>query len=200
MKPAVALVALLVVTTSADEACKDEHDGCAAWASGGECKKNPTFMRATCPVSCNSCPAPIDPKLTVLGDEEVTMEIENYGTIKLGFFPNAAPVTVEHILTLFRLGCYDTNHIFRVDKGFVAQIQSVGRSSSLGGLSQECEKEAAKTVPGEFTPVRHVRGILSMGRMSDPNSGGSSFSMLLGRRATGPQRARTDEYQWWSGA
>ena len=27
----------------------------------------------------------------------------------------------------------------------------------------------------------HTRGILSMGRMDDPNSGGSSFSMLLGR-------------------
>jgi len=38
-------------------------------------------------------------------------------------------------------------------------------------------------VPGEFTEVPHVRGILSMGRMSDPNSGGSSFSMLLGRAA-----------------
>ena len=50
-------------------------------------------------------------------------------------------------------------------------------------LSDECSREAAKTVPAEFTPVRHVRGILSMGRMSDPNSGGSSFSMLLGRAA-----------------
>jgi len=38
-------------------------------------------------------------------------------------------------------------------------------------------------VPGEFTAVRHVRGILSMGRMSDPDSGGSSFSMVLGRAA-----------------
>ena len=40
---------------------------------------------------------------------------------------------------------------------------------------------AQKNVPAEFTPIRHKRGILSMGRMDDPNSGGSSFSMLLGR-------------------
>ena len=86
-------------------------------------------MKTACPISCHSCPAPIDPKLTVLGDEEVTMEVEGYGTIKLGFYPNAAPVTVKHILNLFRLGCYDTNHVFRVDKGFVAQIQSVSEAS-----------------------------------------------------------------------
>ena len=28
--------------------------------------------------------------------------------------PNAAPVTVKHIVKLFRMGCYDTNHVFRV--------------------------------------------------------------------------------------
>ena len=50
-------------------------------------------------------------------------------------------------------------------------------------LSAECQRESSKTVPGEFTPIRHVRGVLSMGRMDDPNSGGSSFSMLLGRAA-----------------
>ena len=100
-----------------------------------------------------------------------------------GFYPNAAPVTVAHIFKLFRMGCYDTNHIFRVDKGFVAQVQSVSTASVTKPLSPECTAEAQKTVPAEFTPVRHVRGILSMGRTRDPNSGGSSFSMLLGRAA-----------------
>ncbi|KAL3932093.1 MAG: hypothetical protein SGPRY_000845 [Prymnesium sp.] len=172
------LVGLLPFTAA--EQCLDDHAGCSDWARGGECDKNPNFMKVTCPVSCQSCPAPIDPRLTKLGDEEVNIEVEGYGIIKLGFFPNAAPVTVKHILKLFHLGCYDTNHIFRVDKGFVAQLacEQVTRP-----LSEVCAHEAKKTVPAEFTPVRHVRGILSMGRMSDPNSGGSSFSMLLGRAA-----------------
>ena len=47
-------------------------------------------------------------------------------------------------------------------------------------LSSECKEEAEKNVPAEFTSIRHERGILSMGRMSDPDSGGSSFSMVLG--------------------
>lgn len=61
------------------------------------------------------------------------------------------------------------------------QVQSVYQGAVTQTLSAECLKESAKNVPAEFTPIRHVRGILSMGRMADPNSGGSSFSMLLGK-------------------
>lgn len=178
----VLLLCACCLTTKAEE-CVDEQDGCATWAASGECSKNSGFMHTACPKSCNTCPKPVDPKLLELGDEVVTLDVEGYGKIVLGFYPNAAPVTVAHITQLFRLGCYDTNHIFRVDKGFVAQIQSVDTTSVTKELSAACRYEAKKTVPGEFTDIRHVRGILSMGRMSDPDSGGSSFSMLLGRAA-----------------
>ncbi|XP_050203900.1 peptidyl-prolyl cis-trans isomerase CYP23 isoform X2 [Mercurialis annua] len=103
----------------------------------------------------------------------------NYGDIEFGFYPNVAPKTVEHIYKLVRLGCYNTNHFFRVDKGFVAQVADVvgGRSAPMNEVQR---REAEKTVIGEFSKVKHVRGILSMGRYSDPNSASSSFSMLLG--------------------
>lgn len=61
------------------------------------------------------------------------------------------------------------------------QVQSVYQGAVTKPLSEECERESAKTVPGEFTAVPHTKGILSMGRMADPDSGGSSFSMLLGK-------------------
>lgn len=53
--------------------------------------------------------------------------------------------------------------IFQVDKGFVAQVADVvgGRSAPM---NEEQRKEAEKTVIGEFSSVKHVRGILSMGR------------------------------------
>lgn len=38
----------------------------------------------------------------------------NYGDIEFGFYPSVAPKTVEHIFKLVRLGCYNTNHFFRV--------------------------------------------------------------------------------------
>ncbi|KAI5679061.1 hypothetical protein M9H77_10011 [Catharanthus roseus] len=103
----------------------------------------------------------------------------NYGDIEFGFYPNVAPKTVEHIFKLVRLGGYNTNHFFRVDKGFVAQVADVagGRNAPMNEVQRE---EAEKTVVGEFSDVKHVRGILSMGRHSDPDSASSSFSMLLG--------------------
>ncbi|MED6147855.1 cytochrome P450 monooxygenase 23 [Stylosanthes scabra] len=113
-----------------------------------------------------------------LGSTRVVFQT-NYGDIEFGFFPTVAPKTVDHIFKLVRLGGYNTNHFFRVDKGFVAQVADVmgGRSASM---NEEQRKEAEKTVVGEFSKVKHVRGILSMGRYEDPDSGSSSFSILLG--------------------
>ncbi|CAH8349746.1 unnamed protein product [Eruca vesicaria subsp. sativa] len=113
-----------------------------------------------------------------LGSARVVFQT-SYGDIEFGFYPTVAPITVDHIFKLVRLGGYNTNHFFRVDKGFVAQVADVpnGRSAPM---NEEQRKIAYKTVLGEFSDVKHVRGILSMGRHDDPNSGGSSFSMLLG--------------------
>ncbi|KAJ0447016.1 putative peptidylprolyl isomerase [Helianthus annuus] len=115
---------------------------------------------------------------SLLGSARVVFQT-NYGDIEFGFYPSVAPQTVEHIYKLVRLGCYNTNHFFRVDKGFVAQVADVsgGRTAPM---NEEQRKEAEKTIKGEFSDVKHVRGILSMGRYSDPDSAQSSFSMLLG--------------------
>lgn len=115
----------------------------------------------------------------------------NFGDIEFGFYHSVAPKTVEHIFKLVRLGCYNTNHFFRVstkllyaklcivldvkvwgelcscivqvDKGFVAQVADVagGRSAPMNEVQR---LEAEKTIVGEFSDVKHVRGILSMGR------------------------------------
>ncbi|TYK22164.1 peptidyl-prolyl cis-trans isomerase CYP23 isoform X1 [Cucumis melo var. makuwa] len=100
-----------------------------------------------------------------LGSARVVFQT-NYGDIEFGFFPKVAPKTVDHIFKLVRLGCYNTNHFFRVDKGFVAQVADVvgGR---LAPMNEEQKMEAEKTVVGEFSDVKHVRGILSMGRLWD---------------------------------
>ncbi|GLT27684.1 hypothetical protein SLA2020_026650 [Shorea laevis] len=102
-----------------------------------------------------------------------------YGDIEFGFYPSVAPKTVDHIFKLVRLGCYNTNHFFRVDKGFVAQVADVvgGRSAPM---NEDQRREAEKKIVGEFSQVKHVRGILSMGRFDDPDSAQSSFSVLLG--------------------
>ncbi|KAI3467371.1 hypothetical protein Pfo_024034 [Paulownia fortunei] len=117
-----------------------------------------------------------------LGSTRVVFQTD-YGDIEFGFYPSVAPKTVEHIFKLVRLGCYNTNHFFRVDKGFVAQVADVvgGRTAPMNEVQK---LEADKTIVGEFSDVRHVRGILSMGRYSDPDSAQSSFSILLGDALT----------------
>lgn len=53
--------------------------------------------------------------------------------------------------------------IVQVDKGFVAQVADVagGRTAPMNEVQK---LEADKTIVGEFSDVKHVRGILSMGR------------------------------------
>ena len=52
----------------------------------------------------------------------------------------------------------------------------------LSSTTRAVQAEGKKTVPLEVQKdvIHDKRGILSMGRHSDPNSGGSSFSILLG--------------------
>mmetsp|Transcript_33068 Transcript_33068/g.83955 ORF Transcript_33068/g.83955 Transcript_33068/m.83955 type:complete len:233 (-) Transcript_33068:68-766(-) len=120
--------------------------------------------------------ADVDVKLS---EERVVFQLQQ-GDIEFAFLPEVAPVTAKHIFTLVQLGLYTGNHFFRVDKGFVAQTADVtsGRQLPLNAQQQE---HASKTVPLEVKEgVKHHAGVLSMGRYEDPNSGTSSFSILLG--------------------
>lgn len=106
--------------------------------------------------------------------------LTDFGEIHLGFYPEVAPITVEHILKLFQLGAYNTNHIFRVDAGFVAQVSGVS-NGRLAPMNTAMKKEEAKNVPLEVSPeVKHKPGVISMARHEDKNSGTSSFSMIFG--------------------
>lgn len=114
-----------------------------------------------------------------LSDERVVFQTTK-GDIELAFYPDVAPVTSAHILDLCRRGLYISNHFFRVDKGFVAQVDGVvgGRRIPMDAYQREV---ASKKLPGEFSnDVKHTFGTLSMGRYDDPNSATSSFSILLG--------------------
>ena len=162
------------------EPCTNDHAFCDTWKVAGECHKNKSFMDATCPLACGACPPPIPRHLIELADDAAYIDLEQ-GRIVLGFFKNAAPLTTDNILNLFRKGCFRNNHIFRLDRGFVAQVQSVSKTNSRGEISDECDHLGRQRVPLEPSPIRHVPGVLSMGRSEDRNSGTSSFSMLLGK-------------------
>ena len=101
------------------------------------------------------------------------------GDVKIELFPDIAPKHVERIKTLANEGKYDNVVFHRVIEGFMAQTGDVqfGNSSSdkfdldragTGGSS-------LADLPAEFSDIPHEKGVLSMARSSDPNSGNSQF-------------------------
>ena len=51
----------------------------------------------------------------------VTMEVENFGTIKMELYPDQAPETVANFITLANRGFYDGLTFHRVVKDFMIQ-------------------------------------------------------------------------------
>ena len=84
--------------------------------------------------------------LPALSDERLVLQT-TLGDIELAFYPEVAPVTVKHILELGRLGAYNTNHFFRVDKGFVAQARSLRHAAGFGPLRRSRARRGSRSTP-----------------------------------------------------
>jgi cyclophilin family peptidyl-prolyl cis-trans isomerase len=101
----------------------------------------------------------------------------NLGDIAVALYPKAAPQHVAQILNLARKGVFDGVIIYRVEPGFVAQIENFDVRKPALTNSQFAE---IRKLPAEFNDIHHRRGILSMARYDDPNSAEASFSFVLG--------------------
>ena len=101
------------------------------------------------------------------------------GDVKIELFPDVAPKHVERIKTLANEGKYDNVVFHRVIEGFMAQTGDVQYGNSS---SDKFDLNRAGTggstlpdLPAEFSDIPHEKGVLSMARSSDPNSGNSQF-------------------------
>lgn len=105
----------------------------------------------------------------------VTIEMVNGKKIVLELDALAAPKTVENFEKLVKDGFYDGLIFHRVIEGFMIQ-GGCPNGTGMGGPGY--------TIPGEFAqngfanPIKHVRGVISMARAMDPNSGGSQFFIM----------------------
>ncbi len=135
------------------------------------------FLASTVARSVELLPLPPQRELR---NERVVVQLP-YGEVVLGFYKEEAAKTADHILKAFQLGLYDTNHVFRVDKNFVAQIADCD-TNRRAGLNPTQKEHARKKIKGEHVgqAIRHRKGTLSMARFDDPDSGTTSFSILLG--------------------
>ncbi len=99
------------------------------------------------------------------------MTLETGGVLKFKFFTNEAPNTVKRITQLISEGYYDGIKFHRVVPGFVVQAgDPTGTGSGGSGMK----------LKAEFNKHKHVPGILSMARTSDPNSADSQFFIMTG--------------------
>lgn len=92
----------------------------------------------------------------------VTMEIENFGEVKIELYPEMAPNTVANFINLIESGYYDGLTFHRAVEGFMVQG---GDKEGTGSGSLE------QTIKGEFlangyekNTLRHDRGVISMAR------------------------------------
>jgi cyclophilin family peptidyl-prolyl cis-trans isomerase len=112
-----------------------------------------------------------------IADEHVLLRT-NRGDLVLAFYPDVAPKHTAQILSLVKMGVYDTTYIHRVEPGFVAQLTNA--QNRRAPLSPE-QLAAIKKLPAEFSSLKHRPGLLSMAREdADVNSAETSFSFMLG--------------------
>jgi cyclophilin family peptidyl-prolyl cis-trans isomerase len=126
-----------------------------------------------------SAPAPAQEPAKVT--EEVAILKTNQGNIVLRFFPDVAPKHVENFKVLAKNGVYDGVKFHRVIPGFM--IQGGDPNTRDEDRSNDGMGGAGPGVPAEFSTVPHRRGILSMARSNDPNSGRSQFFIMVRENA-----------------
>lgn len=99
------------------------------------------------------------------------------GDMAFALFPVVAPRHVAQIEKLVKLGVYNGTYFYRVEPNFVVQLADA--RDRLTPLTAE-QSAAIKPLQGEFSSLRHVRGVLSMAHAdNDPDSATTSFSILL---------------------
>ena len=106
-----------------------------------------------------------------MADLENTLYLDApQGRVTIELRPDLAPNHVARIKELAREGFYDGIVFHRVIDGFMAQTGDP-KGDGTGGSGHKLK--------AEFSDEKHVRGVVSMARASDPNSADSQFFIMF---------------------
>ena len=130
----------------------------------------------------------------------VTMEVQDYGTIKFELYPEMAPEAVSNFIALAQNGFYDGLKFHRVVEGFMIQggdSNGDGTGSPmLSDLGISTSEDREYCIKGEFlankynkNTLKHEEGVISMARADytsyssaltteSYNSAGSQFFIM----------------------
>jgi len=110
-----------------------------------------------------------------MADETLTLTLDTGngegGDVVIKLRPDLAPGHVERIVELAKEGFYDGVVFHRVIPGFMAQGGDP-TGTGMGGSKKP-------DIKAEFSSEKHVRGICSMARSSNPNSANSQFFIVF---------------------
>ena len=109
------------------------------------------------------------------GLHHATIEVENYGTIKLELNATNAPITVSNFAHLANEKFYDGLLFHRIIKGFMVQGGDP-KGDGTGGSEPKIKGEFSEN--GVVNAIRHKRGVISMARSSENDSGSSQFFIM----------------------
>jgi len=115
-----------------------------------------------------------------------TMEIEDYGTIKIELYPDKAPNTVSNFICLANRGFYNGLTFHRTIPDFMIQggdkAGTGAGTPSLSDLKDNVSEDKEYGIPGEFSAngysknnLKHTKGVISMAR-SDYSQTSSSLT------------------------
>ena len=104
-----------------------------------------------------------------------TINVKNYGTIKILLREDIAPTSVDNFISLANKGFYNGLTFHRVIKGFMIQ-GGCPKGNGTGGPGYTIKGEFL--VNGTNNPLSHKRGVISMARAMDYNSAGSQFFIV----------------------
>ena len=133
-----------------------------------------------------------------------TIEVENYGTIKVELYPELAPETVENFITLANRGFYNGLTFHRVVKDFMIQggdPEGTGQGSAKLSDLKDGGEDTEYSIKGEFIAnkvdnnLKFDEGVIGMARNDytsyDPslteesyNSGSSQFFIMTKANAS----------------
>jgi cyclophilin family peptidyl-prolyl cis-trans isomerase len=101
----------------------------------------------------------------------LNIQLSNGGTVVIQLRPDLAPNHVRRIQTLASTGFYNGTVFHRVIPGFMAQ----GGDPTGTGTGDS----PLPNLQAEFNSLPHLRGVTSMARAEDVNSGNSQFFIML---------------------
>lgn len=113
-------------------------------------------------------------------DDEVAVLETSYGRVVIEFLPRVAPKHVDNFKSIAHEGLYDGTRVHRIvkdKKNAVCAVQG-GDPNTINGNPATWGQGAPgqKTVPAEFSTLKHERGVVSAARKADDiNSANSQF-------------------------